>query len=75
MRLNMENYSQCQLQIKQQSIQIKKIELNKFLSLMQLFLRRYQTRQQLKGLTKEQLRDVGIDAFAAQQEVNKPFWK
>lgn len=40
-----------------------------------LFWHRRDTRKALLGLTREQLRDVGLTAEQARQEGLKPFWR
>ena len=40
----------------------------------QVYLIRYQTRQHLRHLSEEQLRDVGLSQEQADAERAKPFW-
>ena len=40
-----------------------------------LFWRRRHTRKALLGLSREQLRDIGLTAEQARQEGLKPFWR
>ncbi|WP_073526168.1 DUF1127 domain-containing protein [Pseudomonas fluorescens] len=40
-----------------------------------LFWRRRHTRKTLLGLTREQLRDIGLTAEQARREGLKPFWR
>ena len=41
----------------------------------ELFWRRRHTRKALLGLSREQLRDIGLTAEQARQEGLKPFWR
>lgn len=41
----------------------------------ELFWRRRRTRKALLGLSREQLRDIGLTAEQARQEGLKPFWR
>lgn len=41
----------------------------------ELYYIRYRTREHLRGLSPEQLRDVGLTQRQAQEEQDKPFWK
>ncbi|GGL35748.1 hypothetical protein GCM10009091_17220 [Pseudomonas brenneri] len=44
-------------------------------SCWELFWRRRHTRKALLGLSREQLRDIGLTAEQARQEGLKPFWR
>lgn len=46
-----------------------------FVDTLELYQRRYTSRQQLKKLGPEHLRDVGISPAQAQQEAKKAFWE
>lgn len=43
--------------------------------LLALWRQRARTRHQLAGLDDRQLRDIGVDRAAAQDEAAKPFWR
>jgi uncharacterized protein YjiS (DUF1127 family) len=51
------------------------ITLSGFYKLVQLWLRRSSTRNQLKRLSDDQLLDVGISREDAMSEAKKAFWE
>ena len=53
----------------------KQSTVNLFLSKISLFWQNYHTRQSLKKLRPEQLKDIGITHEAARFEYKKPFWR
>jgi uncharacterized protein YjiS (DUF1127 family) len=45
-----------------------------FVSILRLWLSRQHQRKELRVLTADQLRDIGITKAAADREAAKPFW-
>lgn len=41
----------------------------------QVFFQRMKTRRVLRGLTDDQLKDVGLSRTQAQEEARRPFWQ
>ncbi len=71
----MENNQLCQnIYVANHSSIDSKI-INNILTKFELYVRRYNTRKQLKKLSIEQLCDIGISAEQVLKEVQKPFWK
>lgn len=56
------------------SLSVDSSIVNNILIKLQLYVRRYHTRQQLKKLSPEQLCDVGISKEQMLEESQKPFW-
>lgn len=44
------------------------------LQILEVWLERRRTRDQLSDLSPEQLRDVGLNPVTVRREIEKPFW-
>jgi uncharacterized protein YjiS (DUF1127 family) len=64
-----------ELQAARHGVRVKNAARPRGFSRWQWFVHCYRTRQQLSGLTAEQLHDIGLSTEQAREEAMKSFWQ
>ena len=57
------------------SLPVRGLSLRDLAARIRLWRHRSRSRRHLQWLDERQLRDIGIDRLAAEEEARKPFWR